>query len=319
MSRVTVNGAEFYFEVRGMGPPVLLIMGATGDGGHFDTFADLLADEFTVVSYDRRGNGRSPVPAGWQTTSPEEQADDAAALLEALETGPAAVFGTSSGGTFALCLLVRHPAWVRGAILHEPGLYALVDFGLRCEPRCGRLSRRRWRRGGPPAAVERFWCYVAGDDGWNKADARASRAAARHRQHVVRGRAGELRAVPARRGNVGRALSTSEPARERGRPPILPRDHGPARQALGRGGRHHAGHARGISRSPRTSLRRLSAHSCGRSLRPVSRRGSRPGVGGGRASATSGSVAELSAASLGSRLTSATPSPVKGRSSAGPS
>ena len=71
MSRVTVNGAEFYFEVRGMGPPVLLIMGATGDGGHFDAFADLLADEFTVVSYDRRGNGRSPVPAGWQTTSPE--------------------------------------------------------------------------------------------------------------------------------------------------------------------------------------------------------------------------------------------------------
>lgn len=66
-------------------------------------------------------------PPGWQTTSAEEQADDAAALLNALGTGPAAVFGTSSGGTFALCLLVRHPEAVRGAILHEPGLYALVD------------------------------------------------------------------------------------------------------------------------------------------------------------------------------------------------
>ena len=167
MPSVSVNGTELHFEIRGTGPPVLLVMGATGDGGHFDAFADLLADEFTVVSYDRRGNGRSPVPAGWQTTSPEEQADDAAALLEALGTGPAAVFGTSSGGTFALCLLVRHPAWVRGAILHEPGLYALVDDSLRCEPRCGRLSRRRWQAGGPPAAVERFWCYVAGDDGWD--------------------------------------------------------------------------------------------------------------------------------------------------------
>jgi pimeloyl-ACP methyl ester carboxylesterase len=167
MSRVTVNGAEFYFEVRGMGPPVLLIMGATGDGGHFDAFADLLADEFTVVSYDRRGNGRSPVPAGWQTTSPEEQADDAAALLEALETGPAAVFGTSSGGTFALCLLVRHPAWVRGAILHEPGLYALVDFAAVRAP-LRALVQEAMERGGPPAAVERFWCYVAGDDGWNR-------------------------------------------------------------------------------------------------------------------------------------------------------
>jgi pimeloyl-ACP methyl ester carboxylesterase len=126
MPRVTVNGTELYYEVRGTGPPVLLIMGGTGDGGHLDALADVLADEFVVVSYDRRGNGRSPVPPGWQTTSAEEQADDAAALLNALGTGPTAVFGTSSGGNFALCLMIRHPEWVRGAILHEPGLYALV-------------------------------------------------------------------------------------------------------------------------------------------------------------------------------------------------
>src|SRR5512141_1144992 len=79
MPMVSVNGAELYHEVRGSGPPVLLIMGATGDGGHFDALADVLADEFTVISYDRRGNGRSVAPAGWETTSPEEQADDAAA------------------------------------------------------------------------------------------------------------------------------------------------------------------------------------------------------------------------------------------------
>ena len=59
MPRVTVNGTELYYEIRGAGPAVLLIMGATGDGGHFDVLADVLADEFTLVSYDRRGNGRS--------------------------------------------------------------------------------------------------------------------------------------------------------------------------------------------------------------------------------------------------------------------
>src|SRR4029453_13748708 len=105
MPRVAVNGTELYYEIRGTGPPVLLIMGSTGDGGHFDALADVLADEFMVISYDRRGNGRSPVPADWQTTSPEEQADDAAALLDALGTGPVAVFGTSAGGNFALCLM----------------------------------------------------------------------------------------------------------------------------------------------------------------------------------------------------------------------
>jgi pimeloyl-ACP methyl ester carboxylesterase len=168
MPTITVNGAELYYEVRGDGPAVLLIMGATGDGGHFDRLADRLADEFKVISYDRRGNGRSPAPAGWQTTSPEEQADDAAALLGALETGPAAIFGTSSGGNFALCLMLRHPGSVRGAILHEPGLYALVDDFDTVRAPLRALIQEAMETGGPPAAVERFWCYVAGEAGWNR-------------------------------------------------------------------------------------------------------------------------------------------------------
>jgi pimeloyl-ACP methyl ester carboxylesterase len=168
MPRVTVNGAELHHEIRGAGPPVLLIMGATGDGGHFDALADRLANEFTVVSYDRRGNGRSPAPAEWVTTSPEEQADDAAALLKALDTGPAAVFGTSGGGNFALCLMIRHPALVRGAILHEPGLYALVDDYEAVRAPLRALIREGIEVGGPSEAVERFWAYVAGPDGWNR-------------------------------------------------------------------------------------------------------------------------------------------------------
>ena len=168
MPSVTVNGAELYHEVRGTGPPVLLIMGSTGDGGHFDAFADLLADEFTVITYDRRGNGRSPVPADWQTTSPEEQADDAATLLDALGVGPAAVFATSSGGNFALCLLTRHPGSVRGAILHEPALYALLDDFDAVRAPVRALVQDAMEAGGAPAAVEAYWCYMTGDDGWDR-------------------------------------------------------------------------------------------------------------------------------------------------------
>jgi pimeloyl-ACP methyl ester carboxylesterase len=36
MPTLVVNGVELYYEVRGAGPPVLLIMGMTGDAGHFD-------------------------------------------------------------------------------------------------------------------------------------------------------------------------------------------------------------------------------------------------------------------------------------------
>jgi pimeloyl-ACP methyl ester carboxylesterase len=168
MPRLSVNGTELYYETRGTGQPVLLIMGATGDAGHFDTIADLLRDEFTVVTYDRRGNGRSPAPAGWATTSPQEQADDAAGLLAALVRTPAVVVGTSSGAVFALCLLARHPAALRGAILHEPPVFALLD-----DPDAARVAM--WARigsaletGGPQTAIEPFWGYVAGEDAWDQ-------------------------------------------------------------------------------------------------------------------------------------------------------
>jgi pimeloyl-ACP methyl ester carboxylesterase len=157
-----------YHEIRGEGPPVLLIMGATGDGGHFERFAELLADEFTVISYDRRGCGRSPPPPGWQTTSPEEQADDAAGLLATLDVGPAAVFGTSSGGIFALCLLARHPAAARGAILHEPALFALHDDLDAARAPVRAVLRDAMAAGGPPAAMEPFWRYIAGEDSWTR-------------------------------------------------------------------------------------------------------------------------------------------------------
>jgi pimeloyl-ACP methyl ester carboxylesterase len=165
MPSVTVNGAELHYEVRGGGPPVLLVMGATGVGGHFDQVASLLADEFTVVTYDRRGNGRSPRPDGWTETSTAEQAADAAALLEALGLSPAAVFGTSTGAVFVLGMLVDRPEAVRGAILHEPGLFVLFDDpdGTRAAVR--EAVAEAMQAGGPPAALERFWAFVT-DDAW---------------------------------------------------------------------------------------------------------------------------------------------------------
>lgn len=51
---VEVNGARIHYEVRGSGPPLLLIMGLTGDAGWFEPLAKILAERFTVITYDRR-------------------------------------------------------------------------------------------------------------------------------------------------------------------------------------------------------------------------------------------------------------------------
>jgi len=123
---VDVNGAQIYYEIRGSGPPLLLIMGLTGDAGWFEPLAELLEGQFTVITYDRRGNSRSPRPEGWKSTSIAEQADDAAGLLSALSVSPAIVFGNSLGAMIALELVARHPRAVRAAIVHEPPFLSLL-------------------------------------------------------------------------------------------------------------------------------------------------------------------------------------------------
>jgi pimeloyl-ACP methyl ester carboxylesterase len=119
---VRANSTDLYRERRGSGPHVLFIAGATGDAGHFEHVAEQLANEFTILTYDRRGNSRSRAPAGWTETSIEEQAADAAGLVSAVGSAPVTVFGTSGGGAIGLELVRRYPDLVVGAVLHEPFL-----------------------------------------------------------------------------------------------------------------------------------------------------------------------------------------------------
>jgi len=121
MPSISANGTELYYEVRGRGPSILLIAGGGLDGGTFGPLAEVLAEEFTVVDYDRRGLSRSPRPTDWNQTSIAEQADDAAGLLQAFHLAPAAVVGNSLGALIALELVLRHPDLVRGASLLDTG------------------------------------------------------------------------------------------------------------------------------------------------------------------------------------------------------
>ena len=123
---ITRTATDLYYEVRGKGPAVLLIPGATGDAGQFTRAAERLADEFTVITYDRRGNSRSRKNEAASTPTMAAQADDAATLIRACGFSQAVVFGTSGGGVIGLELLARHPEVVRGAVVHEPPLVALL-------------------------------------------------------------------------------------------------------------------------------------------------------------------------------------------------
>jgi len=167
---IQTNGTELYFEIRGSGPAVLCISGATGDSGHFARAAEALADEFTVVTYDRRGNSRSSRPRGWKQTSMAEQADDAGGLVRALGLAPVAAFGTSGGGTIGTELVLRHPDVLRGILLHEPVLIAPIMAPEEAMKGLAPVIEPAMASGGPRGAVEAFVRHFATDANYERLD-----------------------------------------------------------------------------------------------------------------------------------------------------
>ena len=126
-STLKVPGASIYYEMRGAGPILLIIPGGPQDAGVFADLSRQLADRYAVVAYDPRGNSRSPFDGAPEELELDVQADDAAALLKALGTGPAYVFGTSGGAQIGLNLAARHPELVRALVAHEPPSMMLMS------------------------------------------------------------------------------------------------------------------------------------------------------------------------------------------------
>jgi len=106
MAMLTVgkeNGSniQLYFEDRGeertSGPPVVLVHGWPLSGGSWERqSAALLASGHRVVTYDRRGFGRSSAPAGGYDY--DTMARDLSTLLETLDLKNVTLVGFSMGG-----------------------------------------------------------------------------------------------------------------------------------------------------------------------------------------------------------------------------
>ena len=97
------DGAYVHYEVRGDGPPLVLV-GCPMDATAFAPLAELLAVDYTVITTDPRGINRSTVDDIDADVTPEELADDLAQLLQHLDLGPATVVGSSGGAVTALAL-----------------------------------------------------------------------------------------------------------------------------------------------------------------------------------------------------------------------
>lgn len=125
MSETEANGVRLHYELSGDGEPLVLVHGSWTDASGWQLVFDDLAESFRVLAYDRRGHSRSERPDS--QGSADEDGDDLAALLEALELVPAHVVTSSFGGNIALRLATRRPELFRSLSCHEPPLWALLE------------------------------------------------------------------------------------------------------------------------------------------------------------------------------------------------
>jgi pimeloyl-ACP methyl ester carboxylesterase len=164
MPEIDVNGVTLYYEEHGSGEPILCIHGTGSSTALWQGPALELARHGRTVVYDRRGFGRSERPEPF-VTDVHQHADDAAALIESLELGPALVIGRSQGGEIAVDLALRYPPRVRALALLEGG-------GMSLSP-----AFARWRdevlepvfaagEDDVASVGETMFRGVLGDEGW---------------------------------------------------------------------------------------------------------------------------------------------------------
>ncbi|MBM0106389.1 alpha/beta hydrolase [Steroidobacter sp. S1-65] len=123
--RVTVNGLDYYYEIRGKGEPLLLLHGGLGSIDMFGPVLPAFAQERQVIAVDLHGHGRTAL--GDRKLSLEAMGDDMKGILDRLGYKQVDVLGYSLGGGVGFRLAVQHPQAVRRLVLLSAG-YASSGF-----------------------------------------------------------------------------------------------------------------------------------------------------------------------------------------------
>ena len=122
-----VRGVSLFERRAGGGPEVIVLHG--GPGAHHDYLLpgfDRIASGRTLVYYDQRGGGRSPVardvPVGWQ-----EHVADLEALRDVWQLERLHLCGYSWGAMLAMLYAITHPSRVASLALVSPAPAARAE------------------------------------------------------------------------------------------------------------------------------------------------------------------------------------------------
>ncbi len=115
MPYIKVNDIQMYYEIRGEGEPLVLIVGLATDISEWEGIIDWLAKKYRVLAFDNRGAGRTDKPDA--PYSIDMMADDTAKLMQALGIEQAYILGVSMGGRIAQAVALRYSERVKKLVL----------------------------------------------------------------------------------------------------------------------------------------------------------------------------------------------------------
>ena len=120
------NGITLHYVEAGTGTPVIFVHGSLSDGGYWADQLGPFAQHYHAIAYSRRYNfpNTNPARPGYSAVT---DAEDMAALIQALHLEKAVVVGHSYGALTALFLATRHPQLVRAVVLAEPPALSLLN------------------------------------------------------------------------------------------------------------------------------------------------------------------------------------------------
>ncbi len=154
MPSVDAGGTELYYERSGSGEPMLLIQGMAATRLAWGRpFLDLLERDFECIVYDNRGMGdsaRAEMPF-----TIVDLADDALALLDALELKSVHVVGISMGGMISQELALAHPERVKTLTIGAS--YCGGPEGALMDPADLALLGEAWKSGDPLQVYRAMW------------------------------------------------------------------------------------------------------------------------------------------------------------------
>ena len=110
----TVNGMQMYYEVRGKGPPLVLLHGFFGCGSSWEALTGL-ASGYQLIIPDLRGHGRTTNPTGRFTH--RQAAQDVFALLDQLGVQRFKAMGISTGGMTLLHMATQQRDRIEAMVL----------------------------------------------------------------------------------------------------------------------------------------------------------------------------------------------------------